>query len=213
MPVNKRRSVVQLFLLSVLFINLVQVNAAYPDNYEESSGGPSISLTLISRCPVADGLDFPVGKPNAKRYYNAQKFGRNNHLGDDWNGVGGGNSDLNDPVYAIANGIVVQSKNFHGGWGRVVRILHNVGTKNKPVYIESLYAHMRSSLLKTGALVKRGQKIGTIGNANGVYWAHLHLEIRTIINKPLGNGYSADSRGFTDPTTFISRHRPSKRRR
>ncbi len=25
-------------------------------------------------------------------YYNAQVFGKNNHLGDDWNGVGGGNT-------------------------------------------------------------------------------------------------------------------------
>ena len=30
-----------------------------------------------------NGFDFPVGKPNAQGYYNAQKFTVNNHLGDD----------------------------------------------------------------------------------------------------------------------------------
>jgi len=49
----------------------------------------------------SDGFDFPIGKPNARGYYNAQKFQENNHLGDDWNGVGGGNSDLGDAIYTI----------------------------------------------------------------------------------------------------------------
>jgi hypothetical protein len=46
--------------------------------------------------PICDGFDYPVGKPNGKGYYNAQKFGENTHLGEDWNGVRGGNSDLGD---------------------------------------------------------------------------------------------------------------------
>ncbi len=32
---------------------------------------------------IVDGFDFPVGKPNAKGYYNAQKFTENYHLGKD----------------------------------------------------------------------------------------------------------------------------------
>jgi len=50
----------------------------------------------------ADHFDFPVGRPDAKGYYNAQGFGKNAHLGDDWNGTGGGNSDLGDPIYEEA---------------------------------------------------------------------------------------------------------------
>ena len=42
--------------------------------------------------PVAAGFDFPVGPPDAQGYYDAQSFGRNRHLGEDWNGNGGGNS-------------------------------------------------------------------------------------------------------------------------
>ncbi len=32
--------------------------------------------------------------------------GRTYHMGEDWNGEDGGNSDLGKPVYATANGIV-----------------------------------------------------------------------------------------------------------
>ena len=62
------------------------------------------SKIILEKFPISDGFDFPVGKPNAKKYYNAQKFGKNYHLGDDWNGVGGGNTDYGNPVYSISNG-------------------------------------------------------------------------------------------------------------
>jgi len=196
-------------LIIGFFYNVTPANAyQYPDNYARDYDSPGISKKFIRKCPVADGFDFPVGKPNAKGYYNAQKFTRNNHLADDWNGVGGGNTDLGDPIYSVADGIVVQTKNYGGPWGRVTRILHNAGTAEKPVYVESLYAHMRSILVKRGAIVKRGQKIGTIGNANGTWWAHLHLEIRTTINKSIGVGYSRDTTGYANPTRYIKRHRP-----
>ncbi len=35
---------------------------------------------LLALCPLSDAFDFPVGKPDAKKYYNAQKFGKNAHL-------------------------------------------------------------------------------------------------------------------------------------
>ncbi|MFT5913739.1 MAG: hypothetical protein ACI81T_000223 [Bacteroidia bacterium] len=66
----------------------------------------------------ADGFDFPVGKPNAKNYYNAQKFEENYHLGEDWNGTGGGNTDFGDSVYSIANGYVKEAKKQSMGWGK-----------------------------------------------------------------------------------------------
>jgi murein DD-endopeptidase MepM/ murein hydrolase activator NlpD len=162
----------------------------------------------LETCPVALGFDFPVGKPNAKGYYDAQSFGKNNHLGSDWNGNGGGNSDLGDDVFAIADGVVFYSENFGGGWGNIIRIVHNIGTKTTPVYVESLYAHFDKILVSEGAIIKRGQKIGTIGNAGGIYLAHLHLEIRTQINMEIGGGYATNKTGFTDPTIFINARRP-----
>ena len=34
--------------------------------------------------------------------YNAQRFTENHHLDDDLNGIGGEDSDLSDPIYAVA---------------------------------------------------------------------------------------------------------------
>ncbi len=133
--------------------------------------------TLLAKCPFADGFDFPVGKPNSKGYYNAQKFGKNYHLGEDWNGTGGGNTDMGDSVYAISAGIVASAEDLKGGWGKVVRIYHKLdikkeGTKQKPHYIESVYAHFKEVNVKAGQVVKKGEQIGTIGNADGLYLAH-----------------------------------------
>ena len=94
------------------------------------------AVPSIAKCPVAGSFDFPVGPPNAKGYYNAQPFGKNDHLGEDWNGRKGGNSDLGDPIYSIADGIVVFAEDAGGGWGNVVRICHNIGTGKKPFYID-----------------------------------------------------------------------------
>ena len=151
-----------------------------------------------------NGFDFPVGKPNAQGYYNAQKFTVNNHLGDDWNGTGGGNSDLGDPIYSIANGYVSFAENVHGGWGKVIRIVHYISKEKK---VESLYAHCQNMYINKGDYVSKGQQIGTIGNNDGMYLAHLHFEIRDKLNLPIGPGYSDDTRGYLDPTVFINSHR------
>lgn len=161
------------------------------------------TLFLESSNYITDGFDFPVGKPNAKGYYNAQPFGKNNHLGDDWNATTGGNSDLGDPIYSIANGYIVFAKDIKGGWGKVVRIIHK--TPNHTFY-ESLYAHCDSILVKEGTYIKKGEQIATIGNAGGIYYAHLHLEIRDSINMPIGGGYSANTQGYLDPTIFIEKN-------
>lgn len=160
--------------------------------------------------PFADGFDFPVGPPDAKSYYNANPFGTDQHLGDDWNGVGGGNTDLGDPVYSIAHGLVVESRDHGAGWGKVIRIIHRTNSAKVKGSQESLYAHLDTMIVSTGTIVKRGQQIGTIGTADGAYLAHLHLEIRTEVGLPLGGGYASDTSGYTDPSAFIHAHRPRR---
>ncbi|MEM1220847.1 MAG: M23 family metallopeptidase [Bacteroidota bacterium] len=153
---------------------------------------------------IAHHFDFPVGKPNAKGYYNAQGFTVNGHLGDDWNAVTGGNTDLGDPIYAIANGYVKFAANFFGGWGNVIRVDHQLPDGQS---IESLYAHCDTILVKKGDWVQRGQQIGTIGNVGGLYLAHLHLEVRDSTNMSIGFGYADQVEGYLDPTRFIEEHR------
>jgi murein DD-endopeptidase MepM/ murein hydrolase activator NlpD len=154
----------------------------------------------ISGLPACDGFDFPVGAPDAVGYYDAQPFGHNEHLGNDWNGKGGGNTDLGDPVYATAAGVVAEAIDIGHDWGNVVRVVHACG-------VESLYAHLDRIETTLGATVRRGQRIGTIGTAGGTYPAHLHFEIRDR-PLPLGGGYSSNTTGYLDPTAYIRAHRP-----
>lgn len=158
---------------------------------------------------ISDGFDYAVGKPEGRGYYNAQPFGRNRHLGDDWNAVTGGNSDLGDPIYAIGHGIVVESINKGGGWGNVMRIVHCLPGDDSQL-IESLYAHCDTLLMRKGQSIQRGDQIATIGTAGGQYFAHLHLEIRTQAGLPLGGGYGIDTTHHVSPTQFIDTHRPSR---
>ncbi|MBA2542991.1 MAG: M23 family metallopeptidase [Deltaproteobacteria bacterium] len=155
--------------------------------------------------PACDGFDFPVGPPDAVGYYDARPFRVDDHLGNDWNGNGGNDTDLGDPVFAASSGIVVEAVDIGHDWGNIVRIVHGCG-------IESLYAHLDRIETSAGAIIKRGQQIGTIGTAGGRYKAHLHFELRDR-PLPLGGGYADETPpGYLDPTAYIRAHRPSQQR-
>jgi len=74
------------------------------------------SLELAS-LPTAVRFDFPLGSENGAMTYNAQPFTKNHHLGDDLNGIGGEDSDLGDPIYAVADGRVLLARDGGPGWG------------------------------------------------------------------------------------------------
>ncbi len=119
--------------------------------------------------PTADGFQCPVG-PNGtgEGYYIARGYRPNGHLGDDWNGTKGGDTDLGDPVYATAVGIVTFAKNYHVGWGNVVIIRHAFYEGMTLKYADSLYGHLNDFNVREGQEVKRGQLIGHIGNNFGI---------------------------------------------
>ncbi len=129
---------------------------------------------------LADGFDYPVGKPNGDGYYIFRGFTQNGHLGEDWNGNGGGNSDEGDPVYSIAHGLVVFSEDYARGWGNVVIVRHAYRENNGQIaFVDSLYGHLKVRSVKVGQQVTRGQVVGTIGcGPRRMYAAHLHFEIR-----------------------------------
>lgn len=164
------------------------------------------------RIKLADGFDFPVGKPDARGYYKARglRLRAPIHFGEDWNGTGGGDSDLHDPIYACADGVVTFAYDVRLGWGRVVIIRHAYRDQKtgQVKFCDSLYGHLRKMDVKIGDRVVRGQRIGTMGNNRGMYAAHLHFEIRhniyvgmqrTSVAKTLSN--------WADPTAFIRAHR------
>jgi murein DD-endopeptidase MepM/ murein hydrolase activator NlpD len=165
-----------------------------------------------ARVNLADGFDYPVGKPNADGYYKARglRLRQPRHYGEDWNGRSGGDSDLGDPVYAIADGIVTLAANVRTGWGNVVLTRHAYrDPKTGQVkYIDTLNGHLDKIHVKQGQMIKRGQQIGTIGTNFGMYPAHLHFEIRHNITIGMyRNDIPADMTNWADPTQFISQHR------
>lgn len=187
-----------LFLASLFLLNSCEKESV---SVEEAR---AVLAKNLENTLVTEGFDFPVGKPDGEGYYDAQHFGANNHLGEDWNGNGGGNSDLGDAVYAIANGKVSFAKNVKRGWGNVIRIVHTLPSGQR---VESLYGHCEEILVVEGEEVKKGQKIGTIGTADGKYQAHLHFEIREEVGLPIGKGYSEEIKGYVNPSKFIYRNR------
>jgi murein DD-endopeptidase MepM/ murein hydrolase activator NlpD len=157
---------------------------------------------------LADGFDFPVGKPEAQGYYKARGFRSHGHLGEDWDGIRGGDTDLRDPIYCIGNGIVVFARDCHMGWGNVLIVRHSYRDGGVVRNIDSLYGHLDRILVRRGQLVSRGQQIATMGNAHGLYDAHLHLEIRKNIEIGMSRAkFAQDFSNYYDPTQFINQHR------
>ena len=154
-----------------------------------------ISPVVQARAPIAARFDLPMGSPLGALTYNAQPFLTTRHLGDDLNGIGGQDSDLGDSVYAAGDGEVVYTGWPSDGWGNVVIVAHQLPDGRT---IESFYGHLESIRVATGSEVRRGEKIGTVGKADGRYLAHLHFEIR-------GQGTVAAGQGYADaPLSRIS---------
>jgi hypothetical protein len=169
-----------------------------------SSAGDTVSVKM------ADAFGLPVGLENGKKYYKARGMRPNGHLGEDWNGVGGGNTDLGDPVYSTANGIVVYARDFRAGWGKVVIVRHGYTERGDVRFVDSLYGHLDDILVREGQRVSRGDKVGTIGTAHGHYPAHLHFEMRKDIRVGMfRSSFPRDYRTYFDPTQFIITHQQS----
>jgi len=74
------------------------------------------------------------------------------------------------PIYSTGDGVVERVILNFGGYGRQIIVRHGFGYK-------TLYAHMQDIDVKVGDKVKRGDKIGTVGNTGLSTAPHLHYEI------------------------------------
>jgi murein DD-endopeptidase MepM/ murein hydrolase activator NlpD len=181
---------------------------------------------------LVDGFDFPFGdgdgggtytSSDGKKFtgwYIATHAGENYslgvHTGEDWNGNGGGNTDLGQPVYAVARGRVLASEDFGAPWGNVILVEHHYLENGAPKIVYSLYAHLEKRMIEKDAVINRRQQLGTIGTGGGAYPAHLHLEIRMANMKDYETTYwpsnhNKDSKWvlehYEEPSKFIRAHR------
>jgi murein DD-endopeptidase MepM/ murein hydrolase activator NlpD len=175
---------------------------------------PTVNVQLLNRSMetastrLADGFDFPVGKPDAEGYYRARGYRAGGHQGEDWDGVRGGDTDFKDPIYCIGDGIVVFARDVHLGWGNVVIVRHAYRESGTVKHIDSLYGHLNSILVRRGQKIARGQQIGTMGTAHGQYDAHLHLEIRKNLEIGMSRSkFQKNLSNYYDPSQFIASHR------
>lgn len=161
-----------------------------------------------ARTRLADGFDQPVGKPDAEGYYMSRGFRANYHMGEDWNGLKGGNSDVGAPVYSTAHGYVVMARDVRMGWGNLVIVRHTFLDAGKLKTVDSVYAHLDRVMVREGQQVVRGQQVGTIGTNRGMYTAHLHFEIRKNINIGMHRmKHAQDYSNYYSPVNFIKANR------
>ena len=78
--------------------------------------------------------------------------------------------DLGDPAVATADGKVLYAFE-HKMMGKIIVLEHQYG-------FTTGYSHLSKILVTPGQLVKRGDKIGEIGNTGKSLGPHLHYEIR-----------------------------------
>ena len=123
------------------------------------------------------------------------------HQGADVNLKTGGDTDLGQPIFAIADGEVTSTHNHSGmpTFGNHVHIQHD-GPWGR---IWCHYAHCQDIFIRSGDKVIEGQKIATLGKS-GTQSAHLHFCIK---KEPTGvDGIAKtldDLKKWTDPIQFV----------
>ncbi len=129
------------------------------------------ALPYINWRSVAIPIDQPVliirhdGKGDGR--FGSPRSGGRTHRGVDLE------APVGTPVRAIRSGIV-EINMLHRGLGKYIQIRHDDE-------LESIYAHLQTSMVTVGERVKQGQIIGTVGKTGNarhrVIKPHLHLEV------------------------------------
>lgn len=131
-----------------------------------SSGGTSTGGGAVS----SSGFIYPVPSGYTRittyMYYSSGQY----HGAVDF-GSGGINGQ---PVYAVADGVVVTAKALNYSYGNYIIIAHYNG-------LYTLYAHGQAGSIRVseGQYVSQGQQIMNVGSTGNSSGPHLHFEVRT----------------------------------
>lgn len=123
-------------------------------------------------------------------------------------------SNVWTPIYSIANGLVVEKKEWKRWFWKFIAILHKVEDK----YYVSFYGHLHSlnNNIKVGDFVKKWQLIWTMWDSWNAFWSHLHLQINKVftlqdmVNGRVTIGWYHDLDGVkaytADPIAFVEKY-------
>lgn len=167
------------------------------------------SQYILPTLPVAEDFTTPLRPPDGDGVKISLPFLEEGHLGEDWV-TGPGDATLGEPVYSLADGWVEAAADFQNAWGKVVFLCYRQPEGRWPTYVEVMVAQLQTLQVQGGQFVSRGQRLGTVGNANGLYKAHLHWEVRQSAGLGLGPGFGTRRDGWMDPSDFLAGHRGSR---
>jgi septal ring factor EnvC (AmiA/AmiB activator) len=151
----------------------------------EAAGARSGAPAAVNSLTTADlgRLDWPV---DGNIVYRFGRVMNANNTSITWRGIGIG-AAMGSSVKAVADGEVVFAEPF-GTYGNMLMLQHGGGAY-------SVYASLDAFRVRKGQRVKKGDVIGTVGQADPDMPPHLHFEIR-----PIG-------RGPVDPLDWLRRQR------
>lgn len=109
--------------------------------------------------------------------------GKKLHNGVDISGTG-----FRSPIYAVADGVVVEST-FRNMDGNFIIVQHD-----NNIYTQ--YAHLYRSLVREGQTVNKGQQIGEMGDSGLAFGVHLHFGVS--VGWPFHGSYA-----FQNPLNYI----------
>ena len=91
-----------------------------------------------------------------------------------------------EPVYAVADGIVIEVVKSRKGLGNVVAIDHGNGYVTR-------YAHLSDIETRKGRKVRRGTRIGYVGVSGNSFAPHLHYEVLrdTLVLDPVNHFFAS----------------------
>lgn len=138
----------------------------------------SLNGGQLAQVPTALRWDSPLGSEQGALTWMDAATG-------DLNGIGGSSSDLGDPVFALADGLVIFAGEPSAESGKTVVLAHR--TKDGRL-IQSVYGGLETVAPSVGDLVPHGTCIGSVGTAKGHRAASLHFELRTGDGLAFGAG-------------------------
>ncbi|MBO8157618.1 MAG: peptidoglycan DD-metalloendopeptidase family protein [Bacillaceae bacterium] len=111
--------------------------------------------------------------------------------GDYHYGIDIGRRGRDVPIVAAYSGYVIKSY-YSSSYGNVVFLAHTIDGQ----LYTTVYAHMENREVKDGDFVKKGQRLGYMGNTGHSTGPHLHFEIHK-------GSWTYDKRNAVNPEKFI----------